>query len=466
MAKLKVTETILRDAQQVLVNSRMTTADMQPILNDLDKVGFYSCEVWGGNTYDTSIRLLEEDPWDRLRLIRQAMPNTKLQMLCRGQNMLEYKHHADDAVEYFIQRVVANGIDIIRTFDPLNDARNLETTISTAKREGAQVQGCISYTVSPMHNTDYFVGYAKRLESLGADSICLKDTTGILTPYTAYELIGTLKRTVNLPLQLHSHEHAGLAAMSFLKAAEAGVDIIDTSLTAFAMGASNPATETMITAFSGTPYATGLDIKKLESIHKYLVELRNRYLSQGLLKADRMVSNPISLQYQLPEDMFYDICSQLEELRKSDLLVSVLQEVNLVRRDVGYLPLVTPISQIVGKQAILNIINGSRYQTISEEFRSLARGEYGKIPAPLDPVLRRQILGEEQVIDCRPADLLEPELEKAKQTLPEKYNEQEEDVLTLIQFPQVAPKYFQERTYRLYGVDGKHADEENQIHPV
>ncbi|MDL2232723.1 oxaloacetate decarboxylase subunit alpha [Ruminococcaceae bacterium OttesenSCG-928-L11] len=466
MANIKITETVLRDAHQSLIATRMTIDEMLPMLQDLDKVGFYSAEVWGGATFDSCIRFLDEDPWERLRTIRKHMPNTKLQMLFRGQNMLGYRHYADDVVEYFIQKTVSNGIDILRIFDALNDPRNLETAIRATKKEGAHLQACLSYTISPIHNNEYFIQYAKDLENVGADSICIKDMAGLVSPYTAYELVKALKEAVKIPIQLHTHYTSGMASMACMKAAEAGVDIIDTAMSPLALGTSHPATETMVAAFEGTPYDTGLDLNKLNKVREYVVTLRDKYLKSGQLNPTLLGVDANTLLYQVPGGMLSNLVSQLKDAGKSDQLDAVLQEVPKVRKDSGYPPLVTPTSQIVGTQAVFNVIMGERYKMVTKEFKGLVRGEYGKTPAPIDPEFRKFIIGDEEPIDCRPADLLEPELEKLKAELPAKFNEQEEDVLTLAQFPQVAPKFFEGRSNRLYGVDGKHADSASQVHPV
>ena len=466
MANINITETVLRDAHQSLIATRMTIDEMLPMMEDLDKVGFYSAEVWGGATFDSCIRFLDEDPWERLRTIRKHMPNTKLQMLFRGQNMLGYRHYADDTVAYFIQKTVSNGIDILRIFDALNDIRNLETAIKATKKEGAHLQACLSYTLSPIHNNEYFINYAKQLEDTGADSICIKDMAGLITPYTAYELVKALKETVKIPIQLHTHYTSGLASMACLKAAEAGVDGIDTAMSPLALGTSHPATETMVAAFQGTPYDTGLDLHKLNTVREYVVKLRDKYLESGLLNPTLLGVDANTLLYQVPGGMLSNLVSQLKDAGKSDQLEAVLQEIPRVRKDSGYPPLVTPTSQIVGTQAVFNVVMGERYKMITKEFRGLVRGEYGTTPAPIDPEFRKFIIGDEEPIDCRPADLLEPELEKLKSELPEKFNEQEEDVLTLAQFPQVAPKFFESRSNRLYGVDKKHANPAAQVHPV
>ena len=466
MAKVKVCETVLRDAHQSLIATRMSIDEMLPMMEDLDKVGFYSCEVWGGATFDSCIRFLGEDPWERLRIIRKHMPNTKLQMLFRGQNMLGYRHYADDVVEYFVQRTVANGIDIMRIFDALNDIRNLQTSIAAAKKEGAHVQAALSYTLSPVHNVEYFVNYAKQLEDTGADSICIKDMAGLVTPYTAYELVSELKKTIKIPVNLHTHYTSGMASAAAIKAIEAGCDIVDTAMSPLALGTSHPATESMVAILAGTPYDTGLDLKKLNVVREHVAKLRDKYLDNGLLNPTLLGVDANTLLYQVPGGMLSNLVSQLKDAGKSDQLEDVLNEIPRVRKDSGYPPLVTPTSQIVGTQAVFNIVMGERYKMVAKEFRGMVRGEYGTTPASIDPEFRKSIIGEDEPIDCRPADLLKPELDVLKAEFPQKYYEQEEDVLTLAQFPQVAPKFFEGRMIKKYGVDGKHADAATQVHPV
>ncbi len=464
--KVKICETILRDAHQSLIATRMRLDEMLPILPAIDEVGFYSCECWGGATFDACIRFLDEDPWERLRVIRKNMPNTKLQMLFRGQNMLGYRHYADDAVEYFVQKSVDNGIDIIRIFDALNDIRNLETAIKATKKMGAHMQAAISYTTSPVHNVEYFVNYAKQLESAGADSICIKDMAGLINPTVATELVTALKGQLKIPVNLHTHYTSGLASMSCLKAIEAGVDIIDTAMSPLALGTSHPATESMVAALQGTPYDTGLDLKKLDIVRAHFAKLRQKYLDSGLLSPKVMGVDANTLLYQVPGGMLSNLVSQLKQAGKEDQFEDVLKEIPNVRKDSGYPPLVTPTSQIVGTQAVFNVIMGERYKMVTKEFRGLVKGEYGRTPAPISPEFRKQILGDEQPIDCRPADLIAPELDKLRADFPQEYLEQDEDVLTMAMFPQVAPKFFESRKNQKYGVDGKHSDKENKVHPA
>ena len=466
MAKVGITETILRDAHQSLIATRMTTEDMLPALEQLDAIGFHSLECWGGATFDSCLRFLGEDPWERLRTLKKHMPNTPLQMLFRGQNMLGYRHYADDVVEYFVQKSVANGIDVIRIFDALNDIRNLETSIKAARREkGAHVQVAVSYTTSPVHNIDYFVKYAKTLEETGADSICIKDMAGLLVPYETYELVKALKETVKIPIQIHSHFTAGIADMVLMKAIEAGADVVDTALSPLALGTSHPATESMVAALQGTEYDTGLDLVKLSEVSAYFKTLRKKYMDSGLLNPKMLEVDTNALIYQVPGGMLSNLVSQLKQAGKEDKLEAVLQEVPRVREDAGYPPLVTPSSQIVGTQAVYNVIAGERYKMVTKEFKGLIRGEYGATPVPVKPEFVKKIIGDEQPITCRPADLLQPELDKMRSEMAEWY-EQEEDVLTYAQFGAVAVKFFEARRNKKYGIDGAHLNEQEKVHPV
>lgn len=464
--KIGITETVLRDAHQSLIATRMTTQEMLPMLEQLDKIGFHSLECWGGATYDACLRFLDEDPWARLRLIREKCPSTKLQMLFRGQNMLGYRHYADDVVEYLVQRSVANGIDIIRIFDALNDIRNLETAINATKKEkGAHVQATVSYTTGPVFDLEYYTKYAKQLEDTGADSICIKDMAALLTPYTAYDLVKAIKETVKIPVQVHSHYTSGLASMVMLKAIEAGADVIDTAMSPLALGTSHPATESMVAALKGTEYDTGLDLEALDNISKYVETLREKYIAEGLLSPKMLEVNAKALIYQVPGGMLSNLLSQLKQAGKEDKLSEVLEEVPRVRADCGYPPLVTPSSQIVGTQAVYNVIMGERYKMVTKEFKGLVKGEYGNTPVAIDPDFREKIIGDEQPITCRPADLLEPELEKLRAECA-KWSEQEEDVLSYAQFPKVAVDFFEKRANKKYQVDSKNADAENKVHPM
>ncbi len=465
MAKVNITETVLRDAHQSLIATRMRLDEMTPILEKMDKVGYYSAEVWGGATFDACLRFLDEDPWERLRTIRRLMPNTKLQMLFRGQNMLGYRHYADDVLEYFVQKSVANGIDIIRIFDALNDIRNLKTAIGAAKKEGAHAQVAISYTTGEVFTNEYYVNYAKQIEAEGADSICIKDMAALLTPYHTAELVKEIKAAVKIPVQLHTHYTSGLASMCLLKGIEAGADGIDTAMSPLALGTSHAPTESMVAALQGTQYDTGLDLVLLNEIRDYFMKLRKKYLDSGLLDPKMLAVDANALIYQVPGGMLSNLLSQLKQAGKEDKLEDVLQEVPRVRKDAGFPPLVTPTSQIVGTQAVFNVIMGERYKTVTKEFKGLVRGEYGRTPVAIDPEFRKQIIGDEQPIDCRPADLLAPELDKLRTECAE-WMEQEEDVLSYAQFGQVAVKFFENRRNKKYGVDGGHVDLVNKVHPL
>ncbi len=465
MAKVKITETVLRDAHQSLIATRMTTDEMRPILPLMDKAGFHSVECWGGATFDACLRFLNEDPWERLRILRKEMPNTKLQMLFRGQNMLGYRHYADDVLEYFVQKSVANGIDIIRIFDALNDIRNLETAVKAAKKEGAHTQIAISYTLGEVFTTDYYVNYAKKIEEVGADSICIKDMAALLTPYETEKLVKALKAAVKIPIQLHTHYTSGLASMCLLKGIEAGVDVIDTAMSPLALGTSHAPTESMVAALQGTEYDTGLDLVLLTEIRSYFMKLRQKYIENGLLDPKMLAVDANALIYQVPGGMLSNLLSQLKQAGKEDKLEEVLKEVPRVRKDAGYPPLVTPSSQIVGTQAVFNVIMGERYKTVTKEFKGIVRGEYGQTPVPIDPEFRKKIIGDEEPINCRPADRIAPELDKLRQECAE-WIEQEEDVLSYAQFGQVAVKFFENRRNAKYNLDGKHGDAENGVHPV
>ncbi len=444
MKPLKITETVLRDSHQSLIATRMTTDEMLPILKTLDEVGYYSLEAWGGATFDSCLRFLDEDPWHRLRVIRENVKNTKLQMLFRGQNILGYRHYADDVVEYFVQKCIANGIDIIRIFDALNDPRNLQTAIKATKKEGGHVQAAISYTTGPVFSNEYFANYAKELEEMGADSICIKDMAGLLKPYDAFDLVTAIKAVCKLPVQLHTHYTSGLASMTVLKAVEAGVDIVDTAISPMAMGTSQPATEPIVATLQGTPYDTGLDLEKLDVIAKYFNTLREKYIASGQLDPKVLKVNVNSLLYQVPGGMLSNLMSQLKQANQSDKLQAVLEEVPRVREDAGYPPLVTPTSQIVGTQAVYNVLMGERYKTVTKEFKGLVRGDYGKTPVPIKPEFVKKIIGDEKQITCRPADLLKPELETLRAQLGDKAH-QDEDVLSYALFDKVALKFFENR---------------------
>ncbi|EHP89143.1 sodium-extruding oxaloacetate decarboxylase subunit alpha [Methanotorris formicicus] len=438
---VKITDTTFRDAHQSLMATRMRTEDMLPVAERMDEVGFYSMEVWGGATFDACIRYLNEDPWERLRELKKRIQNTPLQMLLRGQNLVGYRHYPDDIVEKFVQKSAENGIDIFRIFDALNDVRNMETAIKTAKKCDAHVQGAISYTISPVHTIEQYVELAKRLEELGCDSICIKDMAGLLRPFEAKELITRLKEEVSVPIQLHSHCTSGIAPMTYFAAIEAGVDVIDCAMSPFAMGTSQPPTESIVAALKGTKYDTGLDLKLLEDIRKYFEEVREKY---------KCLINPIServdariLLYQVPGGMLSNLVSQLKEQNALDKFEEVLEEIPRVRKDLGYPPLVTPTSQIVGTQAVMNVLTEERYKIITNEVVNYVKGFYGKPPAPISKELMKRVLEEgEKPITCRPADLLEPEYEKRKKEALEKgIVKKEEDILTYALYPQIAVKF-------------------------
>lgn len=463
--QIGITETILRDAHQSLIATRMPIEDMLPILEKLDKVGFYSLECWGGATFDACLRFLKEDPWERLRILREKCKNTKLQMLFRGQNMLGYRHYADDVVEYFVQRSVANGIDIIRVFDALNDADNLKTAIKAAKKEKAHAQAAISYTTGPIFDDEYYVTYAKKLEEMGADSICIKDMAALLTPYRTFELVSKLKNAVSLPLQLHTHYTSGLASMCILKGIEAGISTVDTAMSPLALGTSHAPTESIVAALKDTKYDTKLDLSLLNKIRGYFMKLRQKYIKTGLLDTRMLSVDTKALIYQVPGGMLSNLLSQLKQAGREEKFEEVLSEVPKVRADAGYPPLVTPTSQIIGTQAVYNVISGERYKICTKEFKGIIAGKYGKTPIKISEELQKQIIGDETPISVRPADLLKPELGKLREEISE-WMEQEEDVLSYAQFPKVAMEFFEERRNKKYGINKKSLDSKNKIHPI
>ncbi len=465
MGKVGITETVCRDAHQSLIATRMTTEEILPALPLLDKAGYHALEVWGGATFDACLRFLNEDPWERLRKIRAAAPNSKLQMLFRGQNILGYRHYADDIVEYFVQKSIANGINIIRIFDALNDVRNLQTAINATKKEGGHVQAAISYTISPVHNNEFFVKLAKEYESCGADSICIKDMAGLLTPYAAYDLVKQLKKAVKIPLELHTHYTSGVASMTYLKAIEAGVDVVDCALSPMALGTSQPPTEPLVATLEGTEYDTGMKLDVLSEIAEYFKPLREKYLESGLMDTKILGVDINTLKYQVPGGMLSNLVSQLKQQGKEDKLDEVLREVPEVRKDLGYLPLVTPTSQIVGTQAVLNVLMGERYKMVTKETKGICKGEYGRTPVPIDEEFRKKIIGDEKAITCRPADLMKPELEKLKKEAAE-WIEQDEDVLSYALFGQVAVKFFEQRRAEKYKIDKDLVDMEEQTHYI
>ena len=462
---VKITETVLRDAHQSLIATRMTTAEMLPMLGKLDQVGFNALECWGGATFDACVRFLNEDPWDRLRTIRSKVKNTKLQMLLRGQNLLGYKHYADDVVDYFVQKSISNGIDIIRIFDALNDYRNVEHSVKATKREGGHAQVAFSYTESAFHSLEQFTKDAKYLEEMGADSICIKDMAGLLTPYKAFDLVKALKSTVKVPIELHTHYTSGVGSMTYLKAIEAGVDIVDTAMSPLALGTSQPPTEPLVATLKGTQYDTGLDLTLLSEISEYVETLREKYLKNGLLNTKVLGVDVNALIYQVPGGMLSNLVSQLKQAGKEDKFLEVLREVPRVRQDLGFPPLVTPTSQIVGTQAVMNVISGERYKMVPKETKDVVKGMYGKTPAPISDEIVRKIIGDEERITCRPADTIEPELEKVKKEMAE-YREQDEDILTWAMFPQVARKFFEWRKAQKYKIDPDMVDYENRVHPM
>ena len=469
---VKITETVLRDAHQSLIATRMTTEQMLPIIDKMDKVGYHSVECWGGATFDASLRFLKEDPWERLRKLRDGFKNTKLQMLFRGQNILGYRHYADDVVEYFVQKSVANGMDIIRIFDCLNDLRNLQSTVNAVKavkheNPNAEAQIALSYTLGDAYTLEYWKDIAKRIEDMGADSICFKDMAGLLLPYKTTELIGTLKDTVKIPIQLHTHYTSGVASMTYMKAVEAGCDIIDTAISPFSMGTSQPATEVMVEAFKGTEFDTGLDQNLLAEIADYFRPMREEALESGLMNTKVLGVNIKTLLYQVPGGMLSNMVSQLKEQHAEDKYEEVLKEIPRVRKDLGEPPLVTPSSQIVGTQAVFNVLMGERYKVATKETKDVLLGKYGQTVKPFNPEVVDKVLGEDKknAITCRYADLLEPELDKIEAEM-KQWKQQDEDVLTYALFPQVATDFFKYREAQQKKVDATVADTKNGAYPV
>ena len=462
---VKIVDTALRDAPQSLIATRMSTEEMLPIVEKMDKVGYYAVECWGGATFDACLRFMKEDPWDRLRKFRDGFKNTKLQMLLRGQNILGYRHYADDVVEYFVQKAVANGMDIIRIFDALNDLRNVKTAVAATKREGGHAQLALCYTLSDVHTLEYWVDLAKRIEDMGADSICIKDMAGLLVPYKAAELVKALKENVSLPIDLHTHYTSGVASMTQLKAVEAGCDIIDTAISPFALGTSQPATEVMVETFKGTPYDTGLDNNLLAEIADYFRPIRQRALDTGLLNPKVLGVDIQALLYQVPGGMLSNLLSQLKTLGAEDKYEEVLKEIPRVRADFGYPPLVTPSSQIVGTQAVFNVVMGERYKNVTKESKAIVRGEYGQTPAPISEEIRKKIIGDEEPITCRPADLLKPELATIEAQM-KQWKEQDEDVLSYALFPQVAEEFFKYREAQKTKIDPTLVDADHKVYPV
>lgn len=462
---VKITETILRDAHQSLIATRMPTELMLPIVEKMDKVGYHSVECWGGATFDACLRFLKEDPWERLRKLRAGFKNSKLQMLFRGQNILGYNHYADDVVEYFVQKSIANGIDIIRIFDCLNDLRNLETAVKATKKEGGHAQIALSYTLGDAYTLEYWEKTAKAIEEMGADSICIKDMAGLLVPYKATELVTALKAGSSLPIQLHTHYTSGVASMTYMKAVEAGCDIIDCAMSPLALGTSQPATEVMVETFRGTPYDSGLDQNLLAEIAEYFRPYREECLKSGLLNPKVLGVNIKTLMYQVPGGMLSNLVSQLKEAGAEDKFEAVLEEVPRVRKDFGEPPLVTPSSQIVGTQAVLNVLQGERYKMVTKESKKILSGEFGQTIKPFDPEVQKKCIGDVKPITCRTADLIEPQLPKFREEC-KQWVQQEEDVLSYALFPQVATDFFKYRQAQQTGVDVAKADTANKAYPV
>lgn len=465
--KAKITDTTLRDGHQSLLATRMKTEDMLPIAEAMEEMGFNSVEVWGGATFDTCMRYLNEDPWERLRSLKRVFKRTPLQMLLRGQNLVGYKHYADDVLEEFIKYAVSNGIGVMRIFDALNDTRNIEKAAQVAKREGSHVQIALSYTTSPVHDFNYYIEKSREFKQVGADSICIKDMSGIITPQGAYNLVKKLKEEVGLPIQFHCHYTSGMASMVYLKAIEAGADVVDTAMSPLAGSSSQPATESMVAALADTPYNTGIDLNKLSAVADYFKEVRKKYQEFD------MGNSPVDvnvLLYQIPGGMISNFVSQLTQQKALHRLPEVLAEVPRVREDFGYPPLVTPSSQIVGTQAALNILAGERYKQVTNEVKAYMRGQYGQAPAPVNEEIRRKIIGDEETITCRPADLIAPQLEEARREIAN-LMQQPEDVLSYVILPAVAKPFLEKRMEASTKLDLSKVDEElkegkSSVHPI
>ena len=467
---IKITETVLRDAHQSLIATRMPTEFMLPIVDKMDKVGYHSVECWGGATFDASLRFLKEDPWDRLRKLRDGFKNTKLQMLFRGQNILGYRPYADDVVDYFVQKSISNGIDIIRIFDCLNDLRNLQEAVNATNKFKAQegrgeAQVALAYTLGDAYTLEYWTGMAKKIEEMGADSICIKDMAGLLVPYKASELIKAMKEVTKLPIQLHTHYTSGVASMTYMKAVEAGCDIIDCAMSPLALGTSQPATEVMVETFRGTPYDTGYDQKLLGEIAAHFQPIREEALKTGLLNPKVLGVNIKTLQYQVPGGMLSNLVSQLKEAGQEDKYQQVLEEIPRVRKDFGEPPLVTPSSQIVGTQAVLNVLMGERYKMVPKESKKIMLGEFGQTVKPFNPEVQKKIIGDETPITCRPADLIAPQMPQFEKECAQ-WKQQDEDVLSYALFPAVAKDFFEYREAQQTKVDQKTADKANKAYPV
>ncbi len=467
MAKVMITETILRDAHQSQAATRMRLEDMLPACEVLDNAGYYSLECWGGATFDSCLRFLNEDPWERLRALKKACPKTKLQMLFRGQNILGYKHYADDVVDEFVRLSIKNGIDVIRIFDALNDPRNLAQAIKSTKKYGGVCEVAMSYTVSPVHTEEYFVNLALELEKMGADNICIKDMANLLLPYQAFSLVKKLKQALRPTtlVHLHTHNTTGTGDMVNLKAIEAGCDIVDTALSPLGNGTSQPATESLIATLAGTEYDTGIDLNELTKATEHFRGVAARLQADGILDPKVLRVDVNTLKYQVPGGMLSNLINQLKQAGKSDKLYEVLAEVPRVREDFGYPPLVTPTSQIVGTQAVMNVICGERYKMCPKESQGLMRGEYGRLPAPVNEEVRRKVIGDQKVITCRPADLIKPELANYRKEIGQ-YITQEEDVLSYALFPQVAEKFFKARQAKQLGLDNSVLDTKNNAMPI
>lgn len=462
---VKIVETVLRDAHQSLLATRMSAEQMMPIIDKMDKVGYHAVECWGGATFDSCLRFLKEDPWERLRKLRDGFKNTKLQMLFRGQNILGYNHYADDVVEYFVQKSVSNGIDIIRIFDCLNDIRNLETAVKATNKEKGHAQIALCYTLGDAYTLDYWKDIAKRIEDMGADSLCIKDMAGLLTPYQAAELVESLKEGTRLPIDLHTHYTSGVASMTYLKAVEAGCEIIDCAMSPLALGTSQPATEVMVETFRGTPYDTGFDQTLLAEIADHFQPIRDEALKSGLLNPKVLGVNIKTLQYQVPGGMLSNLVKQLKDAGQEDKYRQVLEEIPRVRKDFGEPPLVTPSSQIVGTQAVMNVIMGERYKMVPKESKKIMLGEFGQTVKPFDPEVQKKIIGDETPITCRPADLIAPQLEQFEKECSQ-WKQQDEDVLSYALFPSVAKDFFQYRVAQQTKVDGAVADLGSKAYPV
>lgn len=465
MGKVYITDTILRDAHQSQAATRMFTDEMLAVAPILDNAGYWSIECWGGATFDTCLRFLNEDPWERLRTLKKAMPKTKLQMLLRGQNLLGYKHYADDMVDLFIKKAIENGIDVIRIFDALNDPRNFKAAMDATNKYGGWAEAAISYTTSPVHSLEYFTELACELEQMGAKSICIKDMANLLLPYDAYQLVKSIKARISVPLHIHTHNTSGTGDMTYLKAIEAGADIVDCALSPLANGTSQPCTESLVATLQGTEYDTGIDLTQLTKAAELMRPVAQRLKNDGFLSPKVLGVDINTLLYQVPGGMLSNLISQLKNAGAEDKLIEVLEEVPRVRKDFGYPPLVTPTSQIVGTQAVMNVLAGERYKMVSKESKGLLRGEYGKLPGEVNEEVRKKCIGDAPLITCRPADNIQPELPKYREEIKD-LMEQEEDILSYAMFPQVAPKYFEYRRAKLYGVDGSKLDSEHHIHPV